>query len=66
MNQLTDAQKRVVNEARNRLKNLPWYSGICIDNLPTEEEISESFENAVLAVCAETAMYDSPDFFNNY
>jgi hypothetical protein len=61
---LTENQNNVVNEARKRLKDKPWYRGICLDNVPTDSAIdAEGFEKAVQDVVLETSFWDNPSFF---
>lgn len=55
---MTDAQIRVFNEAKRRLKNETWYRGVCCDNFPTHQECVDDFEQAVRSVIGETALWD--------
>lgn len=65
MNDLTDLQKEVFEEAKRRLEHKSWYRGICTDlfkpqeDFGSDEKIREAgFETAVLAVCDDTAYWD--------
>lgn len=55
-------QQEAVNLAKEKLKDKPWFEGVCIDNLPTEEECKENLEDAVNSIVFETCMWDAPDF----
>lgn len=62
---LSDLQKKVFEEAKKRLIDKDWYSGVCLDNFPTDKAIKRSFEDAVCNVMMETAYWDAPNFFNS-
>lgn len=64
MAQLTELQEKVTTAAKERLKNYKWFRGVCIDELPSDKQISEDFDGAVTDVTMSTAMWDANDFFD--
>ncbi len=58
----TEKQQKVFDAAKNKLKDESWYSGICCDEFPEDEEIDKDFDEAVNSVCFLTAFYDDPNF----
>lgn len=57
-------QQQVVDEAKKRLSTNSWYSGVCLDQLPSEEECANDFEGAVTMLEMDTAYHDADDFFS--
>jgi hypothetical protein len=55
---MTEKQNQVVEAARERLKDRPWFKGICLDNLDTDEEIDKDFEECVEALVTDTIYWD--------
>jgi hypothetical protein len=63
---LTDLQKEVVDQAYDRMRNKPWFSGVCLDifgrgkSYDTDQKILEAgFENVVRDVIADTEYWDN-------
>lgn len=61
--QLSELQERVLSAAIERLRDQPWYSGICVTSFPSDEVISQNFDDAVAQVCDWTESWDNPDIF---
>lgn len=62
---LTELQETVANTAKARLYKEPWFRGVCIDEMPSDEEIKADFEGAVTTVMLDTAYHDADvDFLN--
>lgn len=59
---LTQLQEKAINKARENLQGNVWYKGICLDGLPTDQEIMDDFEGSVMMIELETAQWDDPDF----
>jgi len=62
---LTDLQQQVFNEAKRRLRNEPWFCGICGDDFPVDADILADFEGSVTGVMFATAMWDDPNFLES-
>jgi len=62
--ELTKLQQKVFDEVEKNLKQYSWFSGVCIDNFPTDERIKKDFEECVDDVMMETAYWDAPNFMN--
>jgi hypothetical protein len=60
MPHLSELQQRAVTAARARLQGKPWFSGVCLDNMPSDNEIREDFEGAVTQLAIDTAYWDAP------
>lgn len=57
----TQKQQAVIEAAAAKLKKNSWFRGVCLDNLPSDEEIDrEGFEEAVEALVLDTAFWDGP------
>ena len=56
----TKRQKAVIAKARRYLKAKPWYSGVCVDNLPSEQDCKKDPRAAVLSIIMETEYWDGP------
>jgi len=56
----TELQQKVLLEVEARLKDKPWFKGVCTDKLPTDEAIKEDFLRAVQSVQMETEYWDKP------
>lgn len=63
MKNFSDLQEKVITAAKEILQKYSWYSGVCVDNVPSDKEIELDFEEAVQGVVFETAMWDDPDFY---
>lgn len=59
MGALTEKQMKVIDAARFDLQNYPWFVGVCLDRIPTDEEIDQDFHKAVEAVVMDTMDYDA-------
>lgn len=57
-------QQLVIDEARKRLSDNPWFIGVCLNNLPSEDDCANDFEGAVTALEMDTAFHDADDFFS--
>lgn len=65
LREFTELQKQVMELAKEKLSEKPWFSGICLDNIPCDLEIMNTgIEEAVDTIIFETAMWDDPDFFD--
>jgi hypothetical protein len=62
MSNFTPKQQRVFDTAKARLEKESWYNGVCCDNFPTDQEIDEDFEGAVVSVVMETERWDAEGF----
>lgn len=62
---LTALQKKVVEVAVERLSGEWWYSGVSVDDIPSDFEIEADFEGAVTQVMLETAYWDQPNFLRD-
>lgn len=64
---LTSLQQQVFDLAKSRLKDKPWFRGICGDSIPSDEEIQRNgVECSVVTVEFETAMWDDPNFHKSF
>jgi hypothetical protein len=61
---LTELQQKVSDAAKEQLKEYKWFRGVCVNDFPSDQQISEDFEGAVTEVAMTTAMWDSNDFFD--
>lgn len=60
MRELTDLQTKVFNEAKRRMQDKLWFSGVCMDNFPSHADIErDGFLASVDAVVMETEMWDA-------
>lgn len=57
---MTEAQLKVLEGARARLKRKPWYKGVCLDNFPTDAECIKDEDESIRTVFAETELWDKP------
>ena len=64
LDNLTDAQRKVYEEAKKRLQTKDWFCGVCLDDFPTDKMCIEDFEGSVVQVELGTAYWDAPDIFN--
>jgi len=55
---VTKLQEEAVEAAALRLKNKKWFRGVCLDNLPDDEEIERDFNAAVDKIIMETQMWE--------
>lgn len=59
--ELTPLQQQVFDKAKAWLEKEEWYTGVCMDNFPTDEEITkDGIDHAVERVYDETYMWDGP------
>lgn len=59
----TELQNKVVKAAKERIKNKPWYKGICCDALDgmTDEVINDcGFNDCVGELVLDTMFWDCP------
>ena len=61
---MTELQEKVFNKAKENLQQYPWFSGICCDDMPSDDEIKENFDSAVTTIEMNTAYWDAPNFFD--
>jgi hypothetical protein len=64
MNSFTESQQKVLDEARKRLAERPWFAGVCCDEFPSDQKCREDFDGAVTQLEMATAYWDAPDFWN--
>lgn len=65
MSDWSDEQQRVFDLAKKRLQEQPWYSGVCMDSFPSDEDIRQKGINAcVQQVFDETSYWDGPTWSN--
>ena len=57
--ELTPHQARLIEEVRRRLKRESWFRGVCLDHLPSDDEIACDFEGCVEGLIVETEMWDN-------
>ena len=55
----TEAQFAVYNEAKRRLKEEPWFHGVCMDEFPLDSACRDHFEDAIESVVAATMFWDA-------
>jgi hypothetical protein len=64
MNNLSPLQQKVFDAVIAWGQSKSWFRGVCMDNFPDDVEIQADFDEAVSAVCFETAMWDDRGFFD--
>jgi hypothetical protein len=62
---LSPAQKAVFDEAKAQMRPHAWYTGVCIDNFPSNSECVNNFKEAVDSVVANTALWDAPSPYSD-
>lgn len=57
-----DKQKTVIKKAEDVLKKFPWFTNVCLDNLPSECELinEHAVEIAVKTLVQDTTYFDGP------
>lgn len=61
LSKMTELQQKVIDTVIQRLKHEPWFRGVCLDALPSDQEIEKDFEEAVEQLILDTAYWDDPD-----
>lgn len=58
---MTTLQKKVVETAKEKLRNEPWFRGVCLDSLPNDHGIQRDGVDEVAGqlVC-DTLLWDGP------
>jgi hypothetical protein len=63
--ELTDLQKQACALARKQIEGKPWFRGLCLDNMPTDEEIAcMGLHEAATSIAFQTAYWDADDVMN--
>lgn len=57
--ELTGLQKEVVEAARRRLMDKPWFRGVCLDCMPTDAEILRHRQRSIDDLVANTEYWDA-------
>jgi hypothetical protein len=60
MADLTKLQEELLEEAANRMRNQPWFCGVCMDHLPTDIEIKYRRKACLESLIDETMYWDAP------
>ncbi len=58
MSRFSNRQEAVINRARRMLKKEPWYRGVCVNRVPSEQECKRNPRRAMLDIYLETHYYD--------
>jgi hypothetical protein len=54
---------QVIAAVRDRLHRFDWFKGVCRDQIPSEDEITEAnFAEVVDQVALDTESWDNPNF----
>ena len=62
---LTPKQQELIDKVKNELKDQPWFNGVCLDNLPTDSEITRDGEKTwITQLILDTTYWDDPNLFN--
>ena len=58
----TKLRDRIVEAAKARLEQYPWYAGVCLDMLPRTDEaiLEKGFDAVVDDLVYDTVYWDSP------
>ena len=59
MNNPKSFKERVVDAVKERLKDKPWYQGVCLDTIKDFRE--DQFDEAVNSCTNETIYWDAPN-----
>ena len=63
--ELTDLQKQACALARKQIDGKPWFRGLCLENMPTDEEIAGmGLHEAATSIAFQTAYWDADDVMN--
>jgi len=57
--ELGEYQEKVFLEAKIFIQNEPWYRGVCLDAMPSEEYCKNHSSQAIANLIAETFYWDS-------
>ncbi len=52
-------QQIAFDKAKARLSAFKWYTGVCMDNFPSEDKCTNDMECAVNSIFDETAQWDA-------
>ena len=63
MRPLTPLQQHAINAARAELQYESWFVGVCLDYLPTDQELQHDFVGCIEMLIVDTAYHDNPNLF---